>query len=274
MFTFLVAIFSAKWISDHMTEIILCAVLIILLIIYAVHKKKKAMRQYAAAQQARIDEEQRNAELQKIEEERQAAIATHRKPFPEDIEGLQIEYAYRDVVIIPEGLRMDIEKGEKLDFMISDDQITITFNNTPIGHMRENRLTGMIRDWNAKEDPYRAYFIENTDSGPMIALFFYSDVIGKFLQRNRDAKLIKLTGKQDDLAFYEIGNRCEIEQDIDDPDKYNVTYDDAIIGRLPSAGVSYAEKHGCSPEDLTVIIAEIDYDIDKERDIISVYISD
>lgn len=274
MFTFLAAIFSAKWISDHMTEIILCAVLIILLIIYAVYKKKKAMRQYAAAQQARIDEEQRNAELQKIEEERQAAIAAHRKPFPEDIEGLQIEYAYRDVVIIPEGLRMDIEKGEKLEFVISDDQITITFNNTPIGHMRENRLTGMIRDWNAKGDPYRAYFIENTDSGPMIALFFYSDVIGKFLQRNRDAKLIKLTGKQDDLAFYEIGNRCEIEQDIDDPDKYNVTYDDAIIGRLPAAGVSYAEKHGCSPEDLTVIIAEIDYDIDKERDIISVYISD
>lgn len=277
MFTFLAAVFSFKWISEHIIQIIIGAAIIILLIIRTVHKRNKAIRQYAAEQKAREEAaatERKKAEQQRIEAERQAEKAAKVKPFPEDLDGVQIEYAYRDVVIIPEGLQRDITKGEELTLAINDDHITVKLHSIPIGHMKENRLAEMVRDWKKREDPCKAYFIENTDDGPMIALFFYSDVIGKFLQKNPDAKLITLSGKQDDLAFYDVGNKCEIEQDIEDPDKYIVTCDDATIGRLPASGISYAEEHECSPEDLFVIIAEVEYDIEKERDIISVYITD
>lgn len=97
--------------------------------------------------------------------------------------------------------------------------------------------------------------------------------VDAFLARNDNAKLFKLTGKQDDLAIYNIGSRCHVEQDDENPDKYNVTCDQSIIGRLPAAAISYAEKIDALPEDLSVIIAEIDYDLEKERDIISVYIA-
>ena len=97
--------------------------------------------------------------------------------------------------------------------------------------------------------------------------------VDAFLARNSDAKLFKLTGKQDELAFYSVGSRCHVEQDDDDPDKYNVTCDQSIIGRLPAAAISYAEKLESLPEDLSVIIAKVDYDIEKDRDIISVYIA-
>ena len=277
MFTFLAAIFSAKWISEHSTEIIIGLVFIIVLIIYAVRRKKRIIQQYAEAQRAQqleaAAEAQRKAELQRIEKERAAAKASTVKPFPADIDNMQIEYSYRDVVLIPEGIRRNIIKGEELEFAISDDQITVKVNAIPIGYMKENRLAGMVRDWYAKGDPCKCYFISYTDDGPMIAIFFYSDVIGKFLKRNPEAKLIKLAGKPEDLAFYDVGNQCIVEQDLEDPDKFVVTCDNATIGRLPASGISYAEKHDCSPEDLSVIIAEIDYDIEKERDIISVYIA-
>ena len=278
MFTFLATIFSLKWISEHITQIIIGIVIIIILIISTIHRRNKAIRQYAAEQKAREEaaaaKAREMAEQQKTTLERLAEQAAKVKPFPADLDGVQVEYAYRDVVIVPEGLRRDITRGEELMLSVSDEHITVKFHSIPIGHLRENRLAEMVRDWNKKGDPYKAYFLENTDDGPMIALFFYSDVIGKFLQKNPGAKLITLTGKQDDLAFYDVGDKCEIESDTEDPDKYIVTCDDATIGRFPAAGISYAEEHNCSPEDLFVIIAEVEYDIEKERDIISVYITD
>jgi hypothetical protein len=116
--------------------------------------------------------------------------------------------------------------------------------------------------------------MENTDDGPIVALFFYADVIGKFANRHPDAKMIQLIGKPDELAFYDIGNKCEVAQDEEDEGKFIVLCDDEKIGVFPAAGISYAAEHGCSPEDLDVIIADIEYDIDKDRYIISVYISD
>lgn len=100
-----------------------------------------------------------------------------------------------------------------------------------------------------------------------------SETVDAFLARSPEAKLFKLTGKPEDLAFYEVGNRCHVEEDDEDDEKYNVTVGDMIIGRLPASAVSYAEKIGSLPEMLNVIIADVDYDIEKDRDIISVYIS-
>ena len=100
----------------------------------------------------------------------------------------------------------------------------------------------------------------------------YTEDVEKFLARNDDAKLVKLTGKPDDLASYEVGCRCHVEEDIE-KEKYAVTCDGDVIGYLPSSAITYAEKHETDPECLDVIIAEVEYDYDKERDIISVYIA-
>ena len=101
----------------------------------------------------------------------------------------------------------------------------------------------------------------------------WSETVDAFLARSPEAKLFKLTGKPEELAFFEVGNRCHVEEDDEADGKYNVTVDGMIIGRLPSSAVSFAEKIDSLPEDLSVIIAEIEYDMDKDRDIISVYIA-
>ena len=102
----------------------------------------------------------------------------------------------------------------------------------------------------------------------------WSEDIDHFLARNTGSKLVKLTGKPEEFSSYEVGNRCRVEEDDENDGKYNVMCGDDFIGRLPSSAVTYAEKHDCPPDDLAVIIAEIDYDFEKDRDIISVYISD
>lgn len=102
----------------------------------------------------------------------------------------------------------------------------------------------------------------------------WSESVDNFLARNDNAKLVKLTGKPDDLAFYEVGNRCHVEQDFENEEKYDVTCGGVTIGRLPTSAITYAEKYDLDPEDLSVIIAEVEYDIEKDRDIISVYISE
>ena len=102
----------------------------------------------------------------------------------------------------------------------------------------------------------------------------WSESLENFLARNENAKLIKLTGKAEDFAFYEVGNRCHIVPDEDDNERYIVLCGDDMIGRLPSSAITYARKNDCEPEDLAVIVADIDYDIEKDRDVISVYISD
>lgn len=101
----------------------------------------------------------------------------------------------------------------------------------------------------------------------------WSESVEKFLARSPEAKLVELTGKQEDLASYNVGDRCHVEEDEDADGRYNVTCGGSIIGRLPASAVSYAAKVESVPEDLSVIIADIDYDIEKERDVISVYIA-
>ena len=102
----------------------------------------------------------------------------------------------------------------------------------------------------------------------------WSESVDNFLARNSNAKLVKLTGKPEDFSDYSIGTRCHVEEDIDNYDRYNVTSGGDVIGRLPQSAITYAEKHDCPLEDLAVIVANVEYDFEKDRDIISVYISD
>ena len=101
----------------------------------------------------------------------------------------------------------------------------------------------------------------------------WSESVEKFLARSPEAKLFRLTGKPEEFACYEVGNRCHVEEDDENPGKYNVTFDGSVIGRLPASAVKFAESIESLPEDLSVIIAEVDYDFEKDRDIISVYVA-
>lgn len=102
----------------------------------------------------------------------------------------------------------------------------------------------------------------------------YSEDLDKFLARNDNAKLVKLTGKPEEFADYAVGYRCQIEEDDESDDKYNVICGGSIIGRLPASAISYAQKHDILPDCLVAIIADVDYDFEKDRDIISIYIAD
>ena len=274
MFTFFAVIFSAKWISEHIVHIIVFALFIILVVGLLIRRRNNAIREYKQRAQMEAAEKQRRAEQQRIESEKKAAAEAARvKPFPETIDGHQIEYSYRDVVLIPEGVRRNITRGEELALVFRDDRVMVKANSIPIGFMEENRLAEMVKGWDKKGDPCKCYFMNNTDDGPMVALFFYGDAIGKFLKRNPEAEMVKLTGKPDELAFYDIGSRCEVMLDSENDEQYDVICDNETIGKLPRSAIAYANKHECSPEDLDVIIAEVDYDTEKDRDIISVYIS-
>lgn len=101
----------------------------------------------------------------------------------------------------------------------------------------------------------------------------YTETVQSFLDRNPEAKQVKLTGKPEDLASYDVGDRCHVEEDDEADGKYNVTVGGFVIGRLPASAVSYAEKIESLPEDLAVIISDVEYDFDKDRDIITVYIA-
>ena len=100
-----------------------------------------------------------------------------------------------------------------------------------------------------------------------------SEDIDHFIKRSIETKLVKLAGRPDDLADYEVGNRCDIEEDYEKDGRYNVLIGGFVIGYLPSSALSFAEKNDCDPENLDVIVAEVDYDLDKDRNIISVYVA-
>lgn len=102
----------------------------------------------------------------------------------------------------------------------------------------------------------------------------WSETVDNFLARNQNAKLVKLAGKPEEFAYCEVGNHCHVYMDEDDEERFCVFCGDDMIGRLPVSAINYAEHNDCSPEDLSVIVSSIDYDVDKDRYYISVYISD
>lgn len=283
MFTFLATILSIKWLTEHVWEIVIFIVIVISAIVYYRNKRRAAIQQSIAVQKAAQEKAQleKQKQLEKQMEETRAAIADaedlitkaqNKVSPPEEIDGKNIMYQYKDVIIIPDGKPESASAGDYLELKDDGESIYVKAHGIMIGRMKDNRLADMVRDWKKAGDPIRAYSVDLTDEGPMIALYFYGDSVGKFLARNPDAKLIELKGKQDDLAFYSVGVRCEVEYDQED-EKHLVTCDGALIGTLPGSAIEYAEDHDQSPEDLDVIIADIEYDVEKDRDIISVYIA-
>ena len=185
-------------------------------------------------------------------------------------------YHYSDVKVTSLGVpESKIIIENPLVFNVGVDHIEVIQDEINIGILPENRIAGMVRDWIRQNDPYVAYVTSYNDGAESFEIFlaFYADVVGKFLERNRDAKLVKLTGKQEDFACPIVGARCEVEFD-DEKEKYYVVLDGSKLGGLPATATKYATDHDIDPEELEVIISSIDYDLDKDREIISVYIAD
>ena len=196
---------------------------------------------------------------------------------PDIYENKQRAYFYDDVQLInTTSVPLEyIELSERLSLVDVETDIEVYQGKMLIGYMPRNRLSGMVRDWNTNDDPYLAYISNYSNDGKdiQIALAFYIDKIARFLSKNKDAKLIKLSGRPEEDAFPVIGSECGIDYDYE-KDKYFVYLDGFIIGILPSSAVKYATDHEIEPDELEVIIESVEYDINRDRDVISVYISD
>lgn len=193
---------------------------------------------------------------------------------PQSLDGKQLAYSYMDVKLESVTKSVNIRLADSLSFRSANGRIQVCQDDHPIGLMPDNRIAGMILDWQKSGDPYLSYVVSVSDdrSDVSICLAFYLDKIARFLSRNHNALLVKLSGRPDEDAFPSIGSDCNVELDID-KNKYIVLSNGDIIGALPAAGTKYAKENDIDPEELDVIIASVDFDYDRDREIISVYIS-
>ena len=266
-----------SWIGEHITEILIGVAAFILLVV-TISRRQRAVNRARAA--VRSDTSRQAAPASRPAPPAAAApVPADPAPvisLPLSYQDKNRVYSYDDVKIVPvPGGASLVRPGEPLSFSCSPESVKIFQGSNCIGEMVENRLAGMVRDWEKAGDPVLGYVLKYSDDGAsaMIALAFYQDLLAKFLKKNPGAKPYKLTGKPDELAFgYEPGCTCSVESDFDDPDKYFVVFDGSQIGCLPASAIRYAEENGYSPEDLDVIISSVDYDDEKDQDIISVYI--
>lgn len=232
-------------------------------------RKKSSAR--SAEKRRIVNEHWQQAE--QIEESDPAPVIT----FPERVNNFNRSYFYPDVKIIPvpDGAS-HVVVGEPLTFFDEDDAVHINQGDCCIGYMEETRHAGMIRDWIKSGDPVLAYVTKYADDGSSaeIGLAFYQDKLARFLARNPDAKMYKLAGKPDeDYLGVSVGDICTVDHDFEH-DRFNVVCYGSVIGRLPASALTFAEQNECDPEDLTVYVASVEYDLDKDRDVISVYLDD
>ena len=194
---------------------------------------------------------------------------------PPEINGKQIAYKYDDVQLISAGVHSSkINPSVKLTLKENNNKVEVYQGDLFLGTLPENRLSGMVHDWNIKGDPYLAYISYYSDAGEKVEIYlvFYNNKVERFTSKS-DTKQMKLTGKPEEFHAAFVGAECEAEYDFE-KEKYFVTYEGSVLGTLPAAATKYAEAHNISPENLRIIVTAIDYDDEKDRDIITVCISD
>lgn len=253
----------------------------LILVISILFIKKRNNNVLTAAERQQMEEQQRVRRIQE-EERRHREEAEQResvKPvitYPEKVDHFNRAYFYPDVKIIPvPGGAAHVVAGEPLTFY-DEDSVSVYQGDHCIGHMEENRLAEMVRTWIKSDDPILGYVANYPENGSCaeIGLAFYQDKLARFLSRNPGAKPYKLTGKpDDDYLGVSVGDICTVDHDLEH-DRYDVVSYGSVIGRLPASALAFAKEQECDPEDLTVYVASVEYDFDKDRDIISVYLDD
>lgn len=264
--------------------VVLAILAVVALIVFRIvrHHSSKYVSSVDRAQMEDAQRERRMAaEAERHRAEASAAAVAARPSVPEVVipasyKGFDLVYHYDDVKINSVGLASSyIHPDLGISLADNGDTIDVLNGKAKIGTLPANRLSGMVRDWNDRGDPYLAFLASyNADgSNVVIALAFYENSLEKYLSKHPDAKLVKLVGKPEEFASPSVGMRCSVDYDIE-KDKYFVMTDGDVLGCLPASGVKYASDHDIEPDDLSVIVCSVDYDMDKNRDIISVYISE
>ena len=230
-------------ISNILKNPVVLIILVVLLFSYISSRRKRNV--ITAAERQQMEDQQRIRRIQEEErrhqeEAKQREIEKPTVTFPEKVNNFNRVYFYPDVKIVPvpDGAA-HVVVGEPLIFNIDDDPVSIFQGDYCIGHMVENRLAEMVRTWVNSEEPILAYVAEYSENGSSAM----------------------------------IGDICTVEHDYEH-DRYNVISYGSVIGRLPASALTFAENQECDPEDLTVIVASCEYDFDKDRDVISVYLDD
>lgn len=274
--------FITSIIDGVKTGVIIAVVFVVLVIVVNVSRRRKAIRAAQEAQRLREEEARRRQELAEKEAAARLAREEERKKneptisIPETIDGKQIAYRYHDVKLASAGVPCSrIRAADPLTLKENGDAVEAWQGDLLLGTLPKNRLSGMVRDWNENGDPVLSYIAEYSDDGSdvQIHLIFYTDQLARFRSRHPEAKAVRLAGKPEEFASPSVGASCEVEYD-DEKEKYAVVLNGEILGYLPSSALKYAEDREASPEDLDVIISAVDYDIDKERDLITVLIGE
>lgn len=254
--------------------IIGAAVAVVLVLISAAKKPKNKKR---AVPPKRPPESPAPAPAPPAPPKQEEAAEEPEISIPEAVEGKKLAYHYDDVSIIPViGAAGIVQATVPLTFSEHQGTVYVLQRDRLIGNLKENRIAGMVRDWKKNGDPVLSYIsrFSSDNTSAEIAIFFYRDQARLVLERFAGEKQYKLTGKPDEFAEgYQPGDACSIEADPDKEDKYQVIHEGTRIGYLPAAALTYAEDQGISPEDLKVYIADVEYDDERERDIIHVYLS-
>ena len=181
--------------------------------------------------------------------------------FPDYLPSGGISYKYLDVEIIPVAYgHLMVKPDTPLEFSIDDDAITIHQENRIIGLLNNNRLSEMVKDWKKTCRDIVSYpvsYAEN-DSHAVIAIAFYDDLIEKFIKSHEKNKQCRLTGKTDYLApSVAYGQPCTIDYDYE-KEKYSVEIYPYSIGYLPSSAIRFCEDNSISPDDLDIILTDVD----------------
>ncbi len=196
---------------------------------------------------------------------------------PDKVNGKKLAYHYDDVSIVPAmGAAGIVQATVPLTFSEHQGTVYILQRDRLIGNLKETKIADMVRDWQKNGDPIVSYIsrFSSDNTSAEIAIFFYRDQTKRILERFSGEKQYKLTGKPEEFAGgYQPGEACTIEADYEKDGKFQVLFEGLRIGYLPAAAVTYAEDQGISQEDLKVYVADVEYDDEKDRDIISVYLS-
>jgi len=284
MFSALATVTVVVWILNHKVEtVIILAVLVFLVYCYITRDSKVEKKAKREAQERAKAKAAQSALVKAAASRSSAAPAPVAAPvqqsqsktinIPSEVDGMTMAYHYGDVKLEdPTAMIHNVSDGSMLTLEDDGTRVRVLVGAIHIGYLPNNRLSGMVRDWQRDKKPIRAYLLDASAPQPIIFLGFYDDVLKKFLSRNPEAKKFKLAGRPEDLAFYSVGQKCEIEQDPE-TGKYNVLVDGSVIGRLPASAVTYASTIESDPDMLDAVIASVDYDVEKDRDIITVYLA-
>lgn len=252
------------------------AVIIVFILVRVVHRAKVS-RYAATVERAQMEEKEKARRLaSEAEHKRKTEPLVPEVIIPYVHDNKQIAYRYGDVQLsFPDVVVSRMIPGKALTLNDNGSSIEVFQDSLRLGQLPDNRISGMVRDWNRNGDPYLAFLSYCSPDGHdvKIALAFYVDKLTIFLSKNPNAKKIKLAGKPDDLADPIVGIECDLDYDSDN-EHYTVIQNDFELGFLPTSAIKFADDNQLDPDELTVIVSSVDYDVNKDRNVISVYISD